>query len=243
MVGLRLVGALALALLGCATPATAAELQVSPIRLTLGPDGPTGLITVSNRGADDALIQLSVLQWSQTATDDVLTPTRDVLGNPSIFLLKGGEQQVARFALRVAPDLKERTYRVSVQEVPRQNIPNSVMTVLRLLVPIFVSPPNPNASLDWTVQRTPEGFAVTMHNNGNVHVQIKTLAVTGQGAPAQRQVSLYILPGSSRTLHIPAAKPDAVGATVKVGAETDQGSMSASVRVGVGTTEGAASHS
>jgi fimbrial chaperone protein len=210
----------------------------------LGPDSPTGLITVSNRGTDDALIQLSVVQWTQTPTDDVLAPTRDVLGNPAIFLLKGGEQQVARFALRVAPDLKERSYRISVQEVPRQNIPNSVMTVLRLLVPIFVAPPNPTAALDWTVQRAADGYVVTMHNSGNVHVQIKTLTVTGaQGAPAQRQVSLYILPGSSRTLRLPAEKPDRIGATVKIGAETDQGSMSASVGVGVGTAEGAAGHS
>lgn len=220
-----------------ALPALAADIQVYPIRVMLDPDAPTAVMTIINRGNSDTLLQLGVSAWSQEGGEEKLEPTRDVLANPGVFLLKGGEQQVARFALRVPEDAKERSYRIVVQEVPRQHVDMGFSTVLRLLVPLFVPTPNPTATLEWTVRRSPDGFDVIARNTGNTHVQIKSLRLTGGAAPSERQVNVYVLPGSSRVMRVPAARPAAAGAALQLTADTDQGGYNASVRVGA--TEGA----
>src|SRR4051812_43542509 len=60
-------------LLAC--PAVAADLQVYPIRIMLDPENSTATLTVSNRGKDDALLQLSVDAWSQVDGEEKLDPT------------------------------------------------------------------------------------------------------------------------------------------------------------------------
>lgn len=203
------------------------------MRVLLGPAQSTAVMTVANRGDDDALIQLSVLAWSQSPDGgDDLTPTRDVLGNPGVFMLKAGAQQVARFALRVGQSGTERSYRIVVQEVPRRNNPNSVTTILRLLVPIFVVPPNPTVAIAWDMERGPDGMTVTAHNRGNVHVQIKSITLSDEhGASQPKPLSVYVLPGGTRAIRVPLAKTELSGKTIRLAAVTDQGGLSAGDRV------------
>ncbi len=221
-------------------PAAAADLQVYPVRIVLDPSAPTAVMTIINRGSDDTLLQLSVVAWSQDATGERFDPTRDVLANPGVFLLKGGEQQVARFALRVAPDVKERSYRIIVQEVPRQRVEMGLSTVLRLLVPVFVPTPNPILSMEWSARQVGQGIELTAHNAGNIHVQVKSVKLTGEkGAVLTKVANLYVLPGSTGTIRIPLARPVAAG-VLQLVAESDQGAFGTSVRVG--TVEGASGH-
>lgn len=221
-----------------AGPAIAADLQVYPIRIVLDPDNPTATLTVSNRGTDDALLQLSVDAWSQVDGEEKLDPTRDILANPGVFLLKGGEQQVARFALRVPQDARERSYRIVVQEVPRTRVEMGLATVLRLLVPVFVPTPNPTVAIDWSVRPGPGGYEVVAHNGGNIHVQIKTVKLAAEHMPPnEKQLNVYVLPGATKLMRVQVAKPAPPGATIILTADSDQGGLSASVRVG--TAEGA----
>lgn len=194
---------------------------------------PNAVMTLINRGSGDTLLQLSVMNWSQGATGDVLTPTREVLANPGVFLLKAGEQQVARFALRTTPDIKERSYRIVIQEVPRQRVENGLATVLRLMVPIFVPTPSPNVAVEWSAHNGPEGIEIVAHNVGNTHVQVKTVKLSGGAmAPLGKTVNLYILPGATGTIRMPPGKAVAAGAVLQLAAESDQSAFSASVRVG-----------
>ena len=216
-----------------AAPTFAADLQISPIRIVLDQQNPNAVMTLINRGGNDTLLQLSVMSWSQDATGDVLTPTRDVLANPGVFLLKAGEQQVARFALRTAPDIKERSYRIVVQEVPRQRVENGLATVLRLVVPVFVPTPNPDVALEWSARQGAQGIEIAVHNSGNTHVQVKTVKLSGGGvAPLSKTVNLYVLPGATGTIRMPPGKPVAAGTVLQLGADSDQMAFSASVRVG-----------
>lgn len=228
----------ALLLASGSNPAAAADLQVSPIRLTLDAQSPNAVMNLINRGNSDTLLQLSVMAWSQDTNGDVLVPTRDVLANPGVFLLKAGEQQVARFALRVPPDIRERSYRVVIQEVPRQRVENGLTTVLRLLVPIFVLTPSPAMALEWSAVPIDGGLELRPHNTGNVHVQIKTVKLGGAAAGASKTVNLYVLPAATGRIRIPLPKAVPAGAVVQLSAESDQGGISASVRVGA--SEGAA---
>src|SRR6187402_3133457 len=169
----RLIGRLLLlAAVAVAAPAMAADLQVYPVRIALAPDAPTAVLTLINRGDTDTLLQLSVVAWSQDSGGDKLEPTRDILANPGVFLLKGGEQQIARFALRVPEDVKERSYRIVVQEVPRQRVVMGFSTILRMLIPVFVPTPNPTVAMAWCARQVDGGVEIAAHNDGNVHVQV-----------------------------------------------------------------------
>ena len=224
-----------------AAPAFAADLQVSPIRITLDSQNPNAVMTLINRGNSDTLLQLNVLSWKQDATGDVLTPTREVLANPGVFLLKGGEQQVARFALRTKADIQERSYRIVIQEVPRQRVENGLATVLRLMVPVFVPTPNPTVSVEWNARQSAQGIELVVRNVGNTHVQIKRVNLSGDTvAPLSKTVNLYVLPGATGTIRIPQADRVAMGTVLKLAAESDQTAFTANVRVGA--SEGASSH-
>ena len=213
--------------------ASATDLQVYPVRILLDPQNPTAVVTLINRGDTDTLLQLGVAAWEQDAGADKLTQTRDILANPGVFLLKAGEQQIARIALRVPQDVKERSYRIVVQEVPRQRIANGLSTVLRLLVPVFVPVPNPTVALQWEARPIPGGVEVVAHNSGNVHVQIRAIKATGDRiAPAGKALNLYILPGATGLMRITMPNPPAAGSMLQLSGESDQGNFSAMVQAG-----------
>ena len=216
-----------------AQPVHAADLQVSPVRINLDAQTTNAVMTLINRGNSDTLLQLSVAVWSQDASGDVLVPTREILANPGVFLLKAGEQQVAPFALRVPPDVKERSYRIVIQEVPRQRVENGLATVLRLLVPVFVATPNPNAAIEWSARPDPAGLMLVAHNIGNVHVQLKTIKLSADKlTPINKTVNLYVLPGATGVMRIQLPKPATVGTALQLTADSDQMSFSTGVRGG-----------
>jgi fimbrial chaperone protein len=190
-------------------------------------------MTLVNRGSSDTLLQLSVAAWSQDASGDVLVPTREILANPGVFLIKAGEQQIARFALRVPPDIKERSYRIIIQEVPRQRVENGLATVLRLMVPVFVATPNPNAAIEWSARPDPAGLTLVARNVGNVHVQLRTIKLSGDKlTPINKTVNLYVLPGATGVMRVQLPKPVAEGTALQLSADSDQVGFSTSVRVG-----------
>ena len=72
----------------------AANLGVSPVRVTLSESQKTGAITVLNKSTEPVSIQLEVLSWSQEEGKDVLTPTREILATPPIFTIPAGTSQL-----------------------------------------------------------------------------------------------------------------------------------------------------
>ena len=67
-----------------------------------------GALTVRNDGTEPVSMQLEVLNWSQEAGKDVLTPSRELLANPPIFTVPAGGSQLVRVGLRRAPDATAR---------------------------------------------------------------------------------------------------------------------------------------
>lgn len=230
---LRRAFAATLIAVGFAAPAMAAELQVYPIRIQMNPALPTEVVTIKNVGDTDALMQLSLVAWRQVNNDDELVPTRDILANPSVFLVKGNDQQIARIALRIPQSTKELSYRLVLQEVPRQRTTTGVSTVLRILVPIFVPASQPTTTLDWEARPVRGGMEITARNSGTAHAQIKSVkAIRAGGLQDTKLYNMYVLAGATRTIFLPTAKPVLPGAAVQLQADTDQGAFSANVRVG-----------
>ena len=220
----------------------AANLGVSPVRVTLSESQKTGAITVLNKSTEPVSIQLEVLSWSQEEGKDVLTPTREILATPPIFTIPAGASQLIRIGLRRVPEMqREQTYRIILQELPAplSSEFNGARMMMRISLPVFVLPKLATKPvLLWKAIRTLDGgLKISLTNNGNAHIQIAdfSLSQPGSSQPWQTQkTSEYILPGQSRDWILPAILQNpapAVGANIQIFAQTDAGQVEAEVMI------------
>jgi fimbrial chaperone protein len=222
--------------------ANAASFGVSPVRVTLSESQQMGALTVRNDGTEPVSMQLEVLNWSQAAGKDVLTPSRELLANPPIFTVPAGGSQLVRVGLRRAPDAqRELTYRVILQELPPPPNPNFMGTrmLMRISLPVFVLPKvDAKPVLLWQAARTPQGaLKISLTNNGNAHIQIANfkLSLPGSQQPwVTKESAEYVLPGQSRDWTLPANSENPappLGVTLQLFAQTDAGDIEAEVLV------------
>ena len=225
-----------------ASVAKAASFGVSPVRVTLSETQQMDAITVRNDGIEPVSMQLEVLNWSQEAGKDVLTPSRELLANPPIFTVPAGGSQLVRVGLRRAPDgQRELTYRIALQELPPPPKPDFMGSrmLMRVSLPVFVLPEvDAKPVLRWQATRTSQGgLKVSLTNNGNAHIQILNfkLSLPGSAQPwVTKQSSEYVLPGQSRDWTLPANSENPappLGVTLQLFAQTDAGDIEAEVLV------------
>jgi fimbrial chaperone protein len=213
-----------LALLGavvCALTAHAAEFQLNPLRLVLTATRSIDAFRLTNQSDTPVRVQISVKAWSQGPQGDEYADSRDIISNPPMCEVAAKATQTIRVGLRdTKPGESERAYRAFFQEIPARNTPAvGIQTLLRISVPIFVPPLQPQpASLRFSAA----GDRLILHNTGNVHVQITKLTVSdAQGTVVGKSLSLYVLPG--QTMSWPSGVK--IPASAKIVAETDQGSL------------------
>jgi fimbrial chaperone protein len=220
--------------------ASAANLGVSPVRVTLSDNQQMGTITVRNYATEPASLQMEVLNWSQAGGKDVFTPTRELLANPPIFTLPAGGSQLVRFGLRRAPDaLRELTYRVILQQLPPPPDPdfNGAQILMRISLPVFVLPEaDAKPVLLWQAVLTSQGaLKISLSNNGNAHIQIKNFKLSlldGTQPWVTQQTSAYVLAGQSRdwiVLANPENPAPPTGVTLQLFALTDADDIEAEV--------------
>ncbi len=210
---------LATVLMSGATPASAqggGGLQVSPIRLDLGAKQRGGALTLTNTSESRRTVQVDVVAWSQKDGEDVYTPSRELLANPPLFFLEPGAAQVVRVGLAasVQPASVERPYRVFLREVPEDKPVESsaLRVVVRLGVPVFVSPATPIAGKpQWSAHLQKDGsVAIALDNPGTAHLraaQVRLLPEQGSEVLGADPSLRYALTGSRQTWHVkPAGK-------------------------------------
>jgi len=201
--------------------ALAASLSVAPLRLVLTPERPVASLTMGNSDeAEEVAVQAEVLVWSQEDGRDVYQPTREVLVNPSIFRLPPGGRQIVRLGLQVPAEAVERSYRVFLRQLPRdQALPADggvkLQTLLRIGVPIFVPPLQLRQALQWRLQAGGaggRGYKLMLDNQGSEHIQLTQLVVRREGGAEllRKSLSHYALAGQSAgiELELPALPPD-----------------------------------
>jgi fimbrial chaperone protein len=215
--------------------AWAGSFGVDPVRATLSAARPVVSLVVRNTGAEDTVLQLSLVAWSQDEANDVYTPTREVLATPPIFKIAPGGVQVIRLGLRRDPDPKgELTYRLFIEEVPpplKEGF-SGLRVTLRIGIPVFVVPTNDTApTLRWSATRTRQGeLTLAVTNLGTAHAQIRSLSASINGQPTSNfPEPVYVLRGRSRTWPLGAVAKGA--ARVRLSANTDRGALSTEVPI------------
>ena len=214
---LRSFLALAACLFSAAT--SAGSFNVAPIRIDLPAARRAASIEVQNTGEAAAQLQVERFLWKRdNGGEDDLEPTEDFVVTPPIFTLQPGQRQIVRVLMQVPPDLRrEGTFRLILQETPLGDPPpNTVATLLRISLPLFVTPPGAKAEIAWRLVRDGGALQLEADNRGAAHAfisQVKTV----DGTPLK--VDGYLLPGEQRRWAVDSA-PQRLNVTLRDGTES-----------------------
>ena len=214
---LRTFLALAACLFSAAT--SAGSFNIAPIRIELPAARRAASIEVQNTGDAAAQLQVERFLWKRdNGGEDDLEATDAFVVTPPIFTLQPGQRQIVRVLMQVPPDpRREGTYRLVLQETPLGDPPpNTVATLLRISLPLFVTPPGAKPDLAWRLVRDGGALHLEADNRGSAHAFIAQVRTT-EGAPLK--VDGYLLPGEQRRWPVDGA-PARLQVTLRDGSES-----------------------
>jgi fimbrial chaperone protein len=192
--------------LAAAGEAEAANLQISPVSIAFEPGQGAAGINLQNFGDTPLYGQVRVYTWEQKDGIDVLTPTGEVVASPPIIEVAARSTQTIRLVRRKQDGgAVERSYRILIDEIPRNEAGSGVAIRLQYSVPVFVAPTVAGAApaLSFSLAQRDGKLVLRARNDGAVHAQIGATRVrAGAGAGAEVEVSKgllgYALAGQAR---------------------------------------------
>ena len=218
-------------LLFLATSASAASLDVNPVRIDLAPAARSAELKLTNMSNEALSIQVDVREWSQLDGAEQLADTRALLAVPPIVTIPPGERQVVRIGHLGSPSEDvEKSFRVLVTELAGARTTNGgpgLNMRLRLSIPVFVAPVGRPAAADIAIENvasTEDGTRVTLHNTGNAHAKIERIDVRNDGEwsalPLETLSSLrYLLPDGRARIALPEQHVTAIRIKAEDGGE------------------------
>lgn len=193
-----------LAALLVVSDAGAGAFSVAPVRLEVKMPRRAVSLEVQNTGELPAQIQVERYRWvADKGGDDQLEATEDVIATPPIFTLSPGQKQIVRVLVVGSQDpAREGTYRVILQETALNDPPpNVVQALLRISMPLFITPPGAKANVIWSAERADDRWWLVMENTGNAHAQITEARL--ESGPKVKATG-YLLPGEKRRVAVDA---------------------------------------
>nr|WP_315401161.1 fimbria/pilus periplasmic chaperone [uncultured Duganella sp.] len=219
-----------------AVEAEAANLQISPVTIVLRAGQGAAGIALQNLGEAPVYGQVRVYQWEQSAGDDVLTPTQEVVASPPILQIGPKSSQIIRLVRRSqqAPG-GELYYRILIDEIPREDGgPAAGVDIrLRYSVPMFVLPADERGTpaLAWSVSKRDGAWMLRVRNTGGQRAQIGALEL--RNAAGERFVVAaglfgYVLAGREREWRLPTPGGSDLSGTLVVSANINSRPLQAS---------------
>lgn len=166
--------------------AHASQVQVSPTRLSLDPEAPAAVLTLTNAGNDTVRFEVEVSQWDESEDGQMLLePSSGLVVFPRIVELAPGATRPIRVAARAPSWGLQRTFRVFVTEMPNPAAQSrrTIQVLSRFGVPVFVGPavPEPRirvASARFDAQGELE---VRLENAGTGFAFVRRIKARGPG--------------------------------------------------------------
>jgi len=197
-----------LVLLASAVAARAAEVQVSPVVVTLSPATRSAIIVVRNQGQATTRFELHVRSWEQGPTGEmVLSATDGIAVYPPVLTVAPGEERNVRVGATSEFGPVERTFRLLMDEMPPPETPESgsqVRVVTRLSLPVFLAPAK-GAEKAILADLAVRGGKVSVRllNEGTIHVLPTSVKLSGLdgGGKSLFEIDLpawYVLAGGRR---------------------------------------------
>ena len=222
--------------------AGAGTFGVSPIRLEMEGGVRTGLITVTNTDSDTMRFQVEASRWTQDGDGkDVYSRTTDLNYYPRILEIKPGESRVIRAGVKVPAIKREKTYRIFIRELPKEDQPSDAAKVtvyMRFGVPVFMKPPNMvNSGKLSDISLEDGDLSMRVENSGNVHFKIDKINISGLSADGTPVFSnsitgWYVLEGTSRIYNTTLRPEHCAGTSIlNILVDTDLDDLSGSLEV------------
>ncbi|MBS0480731.1 MAG: molecular chaperone [Proteobacteria bacterium] len=208
------------------TASRGAFISISPLRVEL--DGPAAAQTVrlSNSGSIPVVVQTRIFAWKQDSSGDQYAQSNVVIASPAIATIQPGQTQIVRLMRTGAVGNREQTFRISIDQLPDANAPESTAaaTRLRFLLPLFVDRAAAQpARLDWSLT---QGGLRLVNNGGRTAriASIKILDASGKELPLENNSLRYVQAGNAAIWPLPGGC--ASGATRLV-ADVDEAAIDA----------------
>ena len=138
-----------------------------------------------------------------------LEPTEDIVFFPTLLTLKPKETRRVRVGSATAQDVREKTYRIFVEELPPTiaTAGAGVRVLTKMGIPIFVRPVKEVATATLNDLRQQEGaLRFTLTNAGTVHIvpqSIKVRGLAGSNTAFDRELEgWYVLAGGRREFEL-----------------------------------------
>jgi len=184
--------------------ARAATFTVDPTQIFLFSRTGSVLFTLHNESTETLSFQLSVFAWAQSNSGEMqLQPTQDIVFYPPLLTLKPSETRRVRVGTATSFDVREKTYRLFVEELPPTDAPKGVRVLTKMGIPIFLRPAKEVATASLIDVRQQDGMLkFTLANQGTVHVVPRSVKVSGRaGSTTAFETTLdswYVLAGGRR---------------------------------------------
>jgi fimbrial chaperone protein len=165
---------------------------VSPVVVELAAGQRTALLTVRNAGAAPVRLQAKASTWTNGPDGRMqLSPTREVAIFPPLLELAPGETRNLRVGTDAPAQPVERAWRLSLEELPREDAPPAGMGVrvlTRVGLPVFLAPaaaPVARGEVQF-LARAGGKVRFAVRNTGTVRLRPSAVSfalVSGRGEP------------------------------------------------------------
>lgn len=210
--------------------AQAVAFSLAPTVLDIDPDR---RMTAETRLVNVERVPLTftaeVMKWENIDGQDVYTPTRDVLVNPTRFTLAPFGKQVIRVGLQKRVGARELTYRLFLRQQPGSQLPATqspdvqasaaptstaqsgepsssaatLSTLLNISLPIYAAPASSAPELVYTPQVQGSDLQLTVRNTGTRHFTFRQFSIESDTGQTFKLTSQAVLAGSSATWLLP----------------------------------------
>jgi fimbrial chaperone protein len=200
---------LAVAALLAPARSRAANVEVSPVRIELGPGKPSAVLVVRNEDKDAVRFQLKAHAWGQAPDGEMLlSEASELQVFPALFQLAPGEERKVRIGTTAKPGTLERTWRVFVEELPsavERREKTSVRVLTRIGIPIFLAPTRVEGRAELALAASGSKLELRIRNTGTVRREPSKVTLRLEGAAGERLDekelgSWYVLAGGERVL-------------------------------------------
>lgn len=193
--------------------AHAGDFTVNPIRLELGSNARSGVISIRNEGDVRLGFQMQAMAWTQDAEGkDQYTDSSELIFFPKLATLAPGEESLVRVGVRNAVVPVEKTYRLFIQELPgsekegpQEGKSARIGVLIRFGAPIFLAPAKPEDHAEITALEMAGGtLSLKVTNTGNRHQVIEGIHLRGMDAGGNEVFALtladrYLLAGTTKS--------------------------------------------
>jgi fimbrial chaperone protein len=219
------------------TPASAGNLEVSPVTVEIVAPSAASSVLLKNNGNEPVKMQARLFSWSQSRLGEQLDKTNDVVVSPPFVEMTPNDKAVIRIVrLSKRPVSGEESYRLLVDELPRQAAATGSMIqmVMRYSIPVFFTDgQHGSPSIDMGIQQHDGKLTIAISNHGTEHVKLSGMKVTDAGGDTVsfgNGLNGYVLAGASNSFSARGARK-LKGSSITVSVSSNFGQLTKTLQL------------